>query len=520
MNYPKQKKDRLFELIKSLTKSEKRYFKLMASLQNGDKNYLKLFDAIESSEKYDEEIIKKRFAKEKFIRNLREAKKYLYEMIFKTLRNHGKAKKSHDELLLLMFNARILFNRSLFDQCNKILKKIKALALDIGQYDYLSLALELEESIMNKTGLAELSRERAEEIFLVRIDALKKNVNTVAYSKLRTQMTFLQANYGVVRNESQKKVYDNVISTELLQDESKAITPYSKQLFHETLMAYSVGVGDFQNAYKHSLAELALVKNRNRYIVDNPDSYIGVVANVCIASLNAHKYGECLVQINELRTFCEKLSVKISISRRASILALCHFLELNANFLSGRFEVIPSLLSQSETFLKKYRYTLREIRKLELMYYLSYYFFAFRDYKNALKWLNNLFSLTLNNNHLYYKARLLELMVHYKLGNEDMLPYITKSVYRHLLKNNILYKSEKSILDFIRLELPKVTNSKQLLKAFEILYNTLQRVTKDKYELAFFNDFDFISWLEGEIKKKSFIEIVKEKYSSGKKGIF
>ena len=51
----------LFNLIKTLTKSEKRYFKIEASKHGGDKknHYVKLFDAIEAMNEYDEEALKK-----------------------------------------------------------------------------------------------------------------------------------------------------------------------------------------------------------------------------------------------------------------------------------------------------------------------------------------------------------------------------------------------------------------------------------------------------------------------------
>ncbi len=57
------KKEALFELIHSLTKSEKRQFKLMSLLHSGDKSYLKLFDEIEKQKKYDEEKIKENIKK-------------------------------------------------------------------------------------------------------------------------------------------------------------------------------------------------------------------------------------------------------------------------------------------------------------------------------------------------------------------------------------------------------------------------------------------------------------------------
>ena len=49
----------LFELIKSLTKSEKRYFKLFSSRHTiGEENgYLKLFDFIDQMDSYQEDLI-------------------------------------------------------------------------------------------------------------------------------------------------------------------------------------------------------------------------------------------------------------------------------------------------------------------------------------------------------------------------------------------------------------------------------------------------------------------------------
>ena len=59
----------LFDLIHSLTKSEKRYFKLMSSRHaiGGENNYIVLFDAIEKQSIYDEDKIFKTFKGEAFL---------------------------------------------------------------------------------------------------------------------------------------------------------------------------------------------------------------------------------------------------------------------------------------------------------------------------------------------------------------------------------------------------------------------------------------------------------------------
>ena len=76
----------LFNLITSLTKSEKRFFKLSSSLQSGDKNYLKIFDFIESQSYYDEAKLKEEFKAEIFVNHLPSEKNHLYKLILKSLR--------------------------------------------------------------------------------------------------------------------------------------------------------------------------------------------------------------------------------------------------------------------------------------------------------------------------------------------------------------------------------------------------------------------------------------------------
>lgn len=80
----------LFNLIKSLTKSEKRFFKLSSSIQSGEKNYFKLFDYIDDQSEYDEAKLKEHFKTERFIKHLPSEKNHLYKLILKSLRQfHG-----------------------------------------------------------------------------------------------------------------------------------------------------------------------------------------------------------------------------------------------------------------------------------------------------------------------------------------------------------------------------------------------------------------------------------------------
>ena len=89
---PKTPSLKLFNLIKSLSGSEKRYFKLHATGNRTDKSskYLLLFDAIDTQNNFDDEILKKIVYKNEPItsRKYSELKSYLYDLILTALQGY------------------------------------------------------------------------------------------------------------------------------------------------------------------------------------------------------------------------------------------------------------------------------------------------------------------------------------------------------------------------------------------------------------------------------------------------
>src|SRR5687768_2586199 len=109
----------LFELIKSMTKSEKRFFKMVSSLQAGDKNYLKIFDAVDEQTEYDEDAIKAMFGDEKFIKHFPSEKNHLYKLLLKSLRQFHADDSISGILRQEIKNIEILFKKALYRECGK-----------------------------------------------------------------------------------------------------------------------------------------------------------------------------------------------------------------------------------------------------------------------------------------------------------------------------------------------------------------------------------------------------------------
>ena len=113
----------LFELIKSLNKSEKRYFKVFSSRHTiGEENgYIKLFDYIEKMEIYDEEILFSDFKGQPLLNKFSITKARLYNNILKSLDSFYSGTSIDAQIFRQIHSADILFNKGLYNQAEKIL---------------------------------------------------------------------------------------------------------------------------------------------------------------------------------------------------------------------------------------------------------------------------------------------------------------------------------------------------------------------------------------------------------------
>ncbi|MFH0867141.1 MAG: hypothetical protein V1904_13175 [Bacteroidota bacterium] len=121
--------DKLFSLIRSLSKQEKRYFKLFAGANREASNYIKLFDILSRQKVYDEDAIREIYKNEKFIKQLHVTKNYLYKLILRSLHIYH-INISEDSIIKeLLQCVEILYNKGLYGQCTTLLNKAKMIAL-------------------------------------------------------------------------------------------------------------------------------------------------------------------------------------------------------------------------------------------------------------------------------------------------------------------------------------------------------------------------------------------------------
>jgi len=115
---------------------------------------------------------------------------------------------------------------------------------------------------------------------------------------------------------------------------------------------------------------------------------------------------------------------------------------------------------------------------------------------------------------LHCFARILTLIAHIELGNEQLVQYQVRSTYRFLRRMNDLNSVQEEILLFLR-NLPQ-TNEDQLARKFKKLQSTLIELQKKPYQKRAFLYLDIISWLDSKIQHKTIQEVIRAKFRQRK----
>jgi len=492
----------LFRLIKSLSKSEKRYFKLSSSLQSGEKNYMKLFDAIESQAEYDEVSLKVKFAKETFINHLPSEKNHLYSLILKSLRGFYADKSAAAMLQEQLRNIELLFNKALYKECGKIIRKAKKMAYDYEKYYFLLdlIAWEktlVEEEYSNGNFDKDLNKLVDEESL-----SLEKLRNIAEYQILYSKINYVFRKGGFSRTKQEQDLVKEISNLHLIKGEKTALSIKADTACYFIKGLCATTEGDTEGSFTHFSKVVEIMEKNPLIKQELPKRYVRAINSLLYAYMDRKDWNSCSIMIEKLRGLIKKRGFE-SIDIQMKIFTFSNNAELMSCVYRGDFEkasneVVPSILAGLELYEGK----INNEEEMIFYYNISRVYFGSKDYKRALKYIN----LVLNNREsglredIYNFARLVNLIIHYELGNYDLLDYMIKSTKRSVIKNQRNYKFEEVFLKDFK-SLLKAKNVDNLQQRFVTFKNDISEVLEDPYEQTALKYFGFLSWLDSKIEK-------------------
>ena len=500
---PNRSADTLFQLIKSLEKSEKRNFKLYVkrNTPSGDLKFIQLFDALDGMKEYDEAALLK---KNKSIRKqqLSNIKAHLYKQILASLRIIRDENNIDIQLHEQMDHARILYNKGLYLQSLKLLDKMKEMARAHQQLTYLQQVLFFEKKI-EALFITRSMRNRADQLTNESEDVNEKLSVVNKLSNLSLQLYSWYIQHGHARNEKDfeelKEYFEKYLPEGIKKDSF-----YEKLYLYQSYTWYAFIRQDFLQYYRYTQKWVDLFDEYPFMLTAETAMYIKGMHNLMGAHFNLLNHEKLKEAIRKFEDFTKHPIITGNENNRILTYVYLYTAKLNLCFLQGNFTKGLKLVPFLEKMLKEYGLYLDKHRVLVFYYKIaSLYFGSGDNEKEDLR------------TDLQCYARLLHLIAHYELGNFELLEYLIKSVYRYMAKMQNLSKVEEEIFAFLRRSFR--VGAHALKPEFEKLLEKLKRYERNPLETRAFSYLDIISWLESKINNVNVQDVIREKYLLGKK---
>ncbi len=502
--------NQLFDLIKSLTPEEEKQFTLLSSLQQGDKNYIKLYNYIQKQENYDEDSVKEHFKNEVFVQHFASEKNQLLHHILKSLRYHRQETSASAKIDEEIKNIQLLFNKSLYKQSRKQLSLIKKMANDYELFYSLLEIVELEKVLIDmEAHFGDINYKTIDELIDEENNVFKKIEHYAAYEVQLAKLNDLSSKLLIARNkEDVDEITDIIKETKLISSKNGFSSNKSKFIYLFTIGLGNKLLNEMDEANK-AFSELIIeIENNPQIISEMPNYYIiahGYLVRYCTIK---KQYNDGFKVIDKLKSLSLNEMFKAT-DLQITIFTQSYITEMMLYAYIGQHEKATAIIPNVIKGLDKYETKINNEELVRIYHTISMVYFGVGEYNKALHWLNKI----INTNYEDLRqdtiriSKLINLIVHFELGNDDLLSYIYKSSVRFFNQQEKQYKFEAVFLDYFK----KIALSKRDSKQKETYIKfkeELQKVFKDKYEKNALEFFNFYAWLDSKIHNISFAEAI------------
>lgn len=512
---PNRSIDSVFQLVKSLEKSEKRSFKLYVT-RNSSSDDLKtvhLFDAMDKMAEYDEELLLK---KNKSITKLQlsNIKANLYKEILASLRLLKSESNIDIQLHEQLDYARILYNKGLYHQSLKLLDKIKEYAKANNQVTFLPQVLFLEKKIEG-LHITRSMQDRADTLCTEANDVNMRLTMIGQVSNLSLQLYSWYIKNGHARNKNDEEAVKNLFDQYLTFDPLLLTGFYEKLYLYQSYCWSAFIRQDFLMYYRYTQKWVTLFEQCPSMIEIETTHYIKGMHNLLSAHFDLKNHVKFEEELKRFEDFSESKIMGLKENNRIQTFLYLNIAKINQHFLEGTFSKGLELVPEINIFLTENKMYLDRHRILVFYYKIASLYFGSADFDHAIDYLNKIINWKVDlRNDLQCYARLLHLIAHYELGNFQLLEYLIKSVYRFMAKMENLSVVEEEMFKFLKKSFG--LTAAKLKPEFGKLLNKLKQYENSSSETRAFAYLDIISWLESKMENVPVQDVIRRKFLAKK----
>jgi hypothetical protein len=504
-----EKNEPLFDLIKGMNKAEKRNFKLYATRLEGNEQakFILLFDHIDSAAEYNERKLLERCPITKS--QLPNVKAHLYRQILISLRLLG---SQHSEIIMLheqLDFAKILYDKGLYRQSEKMLEKLWEQAVEYEAYSVALDVLDLQSKINMLGATPEMAV--ASDTANRNVNMLRGRIQTVGeLSSMAVKAYALYQQLGYARTQKDLKLIKQYFKPTLESYEHRLESFREKFYFYQASAWYYYIQHLFVKSYRYSRMWVELFDSYPKMKSVMYEDYIMGCANILDGLYLMRKYKHFA---ERLRRFEHEFETIGRLNANAYILSsrMLFINRINKCFIEGEFEKGLAIVPEMEQFIKEYSKYLDVHFKMLACYKTACLYFGDGQYLRCMDYLSMIIETRdpAIRRDLQCFARILNLISSYEAGIDYNLDYQIRSVYKFIVKMNDMQEVQREMLSFLR-KLSSI-NPSELRDELRTLYRRLQPYENHPYERRAFYYLDILSWLESKLTGRTMSAVLKAK---------
>ncbi len=510
--------DILFQLIRSLEKSEKRHFKLYIKRSSAkeDLKIVQLFDTLDKMQEYDDKTILKKLPSvtKPQLANL---KTHLYKEVLASLRLLKTTENTDLQLSEHMDNARLLYNKGLKLQSLKILEKAKEIAKANNKLNFLAQLISLEKKIET----LHITRSSLEKTQQLTREASEISDHIDRVTKLSNLALLLYRWYvenGHARNDTDERRLKEFFNENSLPDTTNLTDFYEKLYLYQSYSWFAFIRQDFLMYYRYGQKWIDLFDNEPLMISVETGHYVKGMHNMLNALFDLRYFGKFEQILRRFELYAETPQAQHHDNFRIHTFVYIYGAKINQHLMKGTFKEGLEMVPYIEEKLTEYGFYIDHHRILVFNYKIATLYFGSGDYGTSIDYLQRIIQDHVDLRYdLQCYARLVHLLAHYEMGNFEILESLIKSVYRFMAKMKNLTVVEEEIFRFLRKSFD--ISPRKLKPELEKFLTTIKHLEYNRYETRSFAYLDIISWVESKVQDKSMSEIVHQKYLASKKRI-
>ena len=439
--------DKLFRLVKSMTKAEKRYFYRLAH-QNGGAtpNYWKLFAVIDRMTGWDNSQLMEMLHGEAFRRHLPVVKHQLYERILDALHLFYRESEVEEQIKRSTHQAYLLLKRGLLEEAGRRVEQSRKQIEDCNLWHLLPECQEIERLILErsyKAGQQTKSMNSWQEEYRQTLRQIEQSLSVASFRGELSQLHLT-------------KVRPSPESIKHLRKKLSELTPGDNPnsqadfLQSQALLAFMAREADqARQANARLLSTLEQMPPTQRTVSER---YLSTLYNYMIDQLQLNNEAALQEGLHKLRSLSGQKGFRQIKNLEAKIFEWSYQLELNALAGKKAYSQMVEKLSEVEQGLQKFSEKLSKPALAGLRHLSGLAAFHSTNPQQALDFLTPLYQerKPAAAEEIYHYAQLLYLLCHYELGHYQLLDHLLVNLSRQLKQRPQTREEDYQVLSAIR----------------------------------------------------------------------